>query len=114
MKIVFCFFIIVSMFGCASRSSTDQATSAQTATSHSRLTAKSFHFIGPSTTLQQVFDKCGQAKGPIASLLIGWYFYDLSDGTQVSIVVSLKDYSILGVTHQTKDGHVIDTIYTKK
>ena len=79
------------------------------------LTVKSFSFIGSDTTLKQVFDKIGSpGMPPITSLLIAWYPYRLSDGTDVQIVVSTSDSSILNVVHQDAKGHLIEMLYSKK
>jgi len=78
------------------------------------LTVKSFSFIGSDKTLKKVFDKIGSPGMPITSLLIAWYPYHLSDGTDVQIVVSTSDSSILNVVHQDAKGHLIEMLYSKK
>jgi len=106
--------IAALLVGCAKHHDADPATPIPVSASHSSLSVKSFRFIGPSTTLQQVFDKCGSPKGGMSSLTFASYSYDLDDGTKVQIEASNYGYGILSVIHQTAKGEKIEVIYEKK
>jgi hypothetical protein len=106
--------IAALLVGCAKHHDADPATPIPVSASHSSLSVKSFRFIGPSTTIQQVIDKVGSPGGGLVSLTFEEFIYHLNDGTDVRIGVSTQGQGILGVIHQTAKGQKIEVIYEKK
>src|ERR1039458_9310354 len=99
MRFLYFSFILVLLAGCAAPRHADAPAPIPITVTYSPRTIESFRFIGPDTTMQQVFALVGHEDRDLGSGIC-IYEYQLSDGTHIWIG-SADTVHIMYVRHGT-------------